>query len=54
MEINEYVDKIKGIIKDTSIELLSFLDEEEKFILELLLKDTVIKITTDFNYSIFQ
>ena len=55
MENNDYVNKIQELIKKSNIKLLSFLEEkaENKFILEVLLKDNVVKITTDFNKYCF-
>ena len=53
MEINIYSNKIKELLKDSNIELLSLTEEDNKFTLEILFNENIVKLTTDFKIFCF-
>jgi hypothetical protein len=53
MEINPLANELRSLIKNSNIELLSFTEEEDKFILHFSINTYPIKIITDFSEYCF-
>jgi ubiquitin-protein ligase len=53
MEINIYNNKIKELLKDSNIKLLSLTEEDNKYTLEILFDENIVKLTTDFKIFCF-
>lgn len=53
MEINPLANELRSLIKNSNIELLSFNEEEDKFILHFSINTYPIKIITDFSEYCF-